>query len=320
MNSTVLVLNPILHPTEDQLSDGELEEDVMDLSRSDVDEGEITEYTPEPHFKTDNVVDMEEDGESYKPPSDVASMQPSAPDPIIALRHSDDDYEAKAKFSVVLASPSNANDVDQEMSGVSQVSVDISEKADIQDGGLFPRRTHSLADTSDSDYEPPEPTPPANDARPQPLGPAPDTSSVFLTADIDAHNLMSSTPYNSNPSSHSQSNVNVTTAGSNPQGVSLPTDGRRLSLHGIKGMVAEQERQTGHFTPYESPLRHFKSYRYHSEYLNEISRGFRSLTYSHAINPENPICRYELGGVCNDASCTSQHFRSMGLRGALYKS
>ena len=73
-----------------------------------------------------------------------------------------------------------------------------------------------------------------------------------------------------------------------------------------------------HFTPYESPLKQFKSYRYYPGYLSEVSRGFRSLTYSHGIDPEKPICRFEsAGGVCNDDSCDGQHFRNMSLSGAL---
>ena len=78
----------------------------------------------------------------------------------------------------------------------------------------------------------------------------------------------------------------------------------------------ESDRKMGHFTPYESPLKQFKSYRYHPQYLKEVSNGFRSLTYSHTINPEIPLCRYELDGVCNDDSCQSQHLSSIGLSGA----
>ena len=44
------------------------------------------------------------------------------------------------------------------------------------------------------------------------------------------------------------------------------------------------------------------------------------MTFSHNIKPDVPICRYEAtGGICNDSSCDSQHFRSMGLSGALKK-
>ena len=74
--------------------------------------------------------------------------------------------------------------------------------------------------------------------------------------------------------------------------------------------------KVGHFTPYESPLKQFKSFRYHPRYLEEVSSGFRSLTYSHTINPDIPLCRYELDGVCNDDSCQNQHLRSVGLSGA----
>ncbi len=71
------------------------------------------------------------------------------------------------------------------------------------------------------------------------------------------------------------------------------------------------------FTPYESPLKKFKSYRYHPEFLAEVPHGFRSMTFIHDIDSEKPVCRYELaGGVCNDDSCDGQHFRNMGLSGA----
>lgn len=34
------------------------------------------------------------------------------------------------------------------------------------------------------------------------------------------------------------------------------------------------------------------------------------------MNPNIPICRYELNGICNDTSCQSQHFKPLGLSGA----
>ena len=82
-------------------------------------------------------------------------------------------------------------------------------------------------------------------------------------------------------------------------------------------LTAVQNYREGHFTPYESPLKQFNSYRYNPNYLSDVPGGFRSLTFSHNINPNKPICRWELaGGTCNDDSCDSQHFRSMGLSGA----
>ncbi|KAF2138934.1 uncharacterized protein K452DRAFT_360700 [Aplosporella prunicola CBS 121167] len=68
------------------------------------------------------------------------------------------------------------------------------------------------------------------------------------------------------------------------------------------------------FTPYESPLKQFRAYRYHPEYSRSVPGGFRSLTYSHEIDPIKPVCPYELaGGICNDNECDGQHFRAMGL-------
>ena len=61
----------------------------------------------------------------------------------------------------------------------------------------------------------------------------------------------------------------------------------------------QSSRPTEHFSTYESPLKQFKAFRYHPKYLKEVSSGFRSLTYSNAIDPKVPFCHYELDGICN---------------------
>ncbi|OJD16697.1 hypothetical protein AJ78_03167 [Emergomyces pasteurianus Ep9510] len=69
-----------------------------------------------------------------------------------------------------------------------------------------------------------------------------------------------------------------------------------------------------YFTPYSSPLKLFRAYRYHPRYHEDVNGGYRSLTYSHNIDPHNSICPYEAaGGYCNDHSCEYQHFRDMTL-------
>jgi hypothetical protein len=71
------------------------------------------------------------------------------------------------------------------------------------------------------------------------------------------------------------------------------------------------------FVPYESPLRMFKSYRYHPSFSQDVSGGFLSMTYSHQIDPEKLLCQFEsVGGTCNDPECTDQHFRGMNISGA----
>lgn len=71
------------------------------------------------------------------------------------------------------------------------------------------------------------------------------------------------------------------------------------------------------FVPYESPLRHFKSYRYHPNFPQDVSSGFLSMTYSHQIDPEKQLCTTEASGEsCSDANCPFQHYRDMEISGA----
>ncbi len=72
------------------------------------------------------------------------------------------------------------------------------------------------------------------------------------------------------------------------------------------------------FTPYESPLRYFRSYRFHPQFEDNVAGGQRSLTFSHTIDTNVAVCPYELDGQeCpNGTECQFQHFRSMAARGA----
>ncbi|KFY33917.1 hypothetical protein V494_07215 [Pseudogymnoascus sp. VKM F-4513 (FW-928)] len=72
--------------------------------------------------------------------------------------------------------------------------------------------------------------------------------------------------------------------------------------------------QKSFFTPYESPLKRFKAYRFHPEFTKQVPGGYKSLTYSNNIDDSKELCRFELaGGVCNDVSCEFQHFRDIVL-------
>ncbi|KAF2084856.1 hypothetical protein K490DRAFT_68268 [Saccharata proteae CBS 121410] len=82
----------------------------------------------------------------------------------------------------------------------------------------------------------------------------------------------------------------------------------------IQQISAKPAKPPSRSTPYESPLKIFKSYRFSPNFASEVPGGFRSLTYSHKIDPNKPLCTYEAaGGVCNDSSCEFQHFRDMTL-------
>ncbi|EAT82975.2 hypothetical protein SNOG_09710 [Parastagonospora nodorum SN15] len=83
-----------------------------------------------------------------------------------------------------------------------------------------------------------------------------------------------------------------------------------------KASAAHEEVEAAKFTPYESPLRMFKSYRYHPNFTNDVTGGFMSSTFSHQIDPKKALCQYETaGGSCNDKDCPDQHFRDLGITG-----
>ncbi|KAJ5958474.1 uncharacterized protein N7479_005624 [Penicillium vulpinum] len=91
----------------------------------------------------------------------------------------------------------------------------------------------------------------------------------------------------------------------------LPRSDLQVGAPGTETSPTTSEQK---FTPYTSPLRTFKAYRYHPHYTEDIPSGYRSLTYSHNIDSMKYMCPYELaGGVCNDRSCEFQHLRDMTL-------
>ena len=65
------------------------------------------------------------------------------------------------------------------------------------------------------------------------------------------------------------------------------------------------------FTSYASPLLTFQSYRLKPYFRTQFSLPLSSATYSHRINPEQIVCRFELQGRCNDPQCPAQHFSDM---------
>ncbi|KAG9298784.1 hypothetical protein G9A89_012852 [Geosiphon pyriformis] len=71
------------------------------------------------------------------------------------------------------------------------------------------------------------------------------------------------------------------------------------------------------FKPYVSPLSHFRSYRFAPNFLDVAgSEGYKSLKYSHKIDPFKKLCLFEMqpgGGICNDDTCESQHHRDFAM-------
>lgn len=58
---------------------------------------------------------------------------------------------------------------------------------------------------------------------------------------------------------------------------------------------------------YESPLAIFRSYRMCSAFQSTWHNSVKSETWSHKLDPFQPLCMFEHRGICNDDACSSQH-------------
>ncbi len=149
-SASALPLQAATHADE-QLSDGELQEDIMDISRSEIDEGELSEYRPKIPDAKVNHTDNHEDKEGYEPASKNGVIQ----------RHPTQDSDPINGEVVEIDMP----DADPESLLTNEpgagfpLSIDeLDHNADLQDEGQLSHPDLSLADDSDpDDYEPPEP-------------------------------------------------------------------------------------------------------------------------------------------------------------------
>jgi outer membrane biosynthesis protein TonB len=64
-----------------------------------------------------------------------------------------------------------------------------------------------------------------------------------------------------------------------------------------------------------SPLFLFRSFRLNPVFKTKYNMEVTSTTFSHKIDPENILCRYELHGICNDEECKWMHKRDYTLTG-----
>lgn len=79
--------------------------------------------------------------------------------------------------------------------------------------------------------------------------------------------------------------------------------------------------QTSYFKPYESSLKMLKAYRFSPSFRIEVAGGIKSLTYSHQLDVNLPICPTELlDGICTDTGCNAQHLSKAALSGASFVS
>jgi hypothetical protein len=174
-------------------------------------------------------------------------------------------------------------------------------------------RTIAETDAESDNYEPPEATPPVDGPFPvesPPFSPAP-PESVSQPAIVDDSIQVVDESAQSDTEDRN---------GSIPQLIQVHYISHLFRGYPLMVKQANSEENLNKvplFTPYESPLKTFRAFRFHPDYKQQVPGGLKSLTYNHKINPTLEFCRYELaGGVCNDKDCEFQHFRDIGLPGA----
>ncbi|KAJ5099425.1 hypothetical protein N7532_006426 [Penicillium argentinense] len=170
---------------------------------------------------------------------------------------------------------------------------------------------HELSEDSD-DYEPPEPDTSAG---------SPSYSPHYTPSDNPSMKPGPLTALDENLGESVSQSVGEPQPETSMQGPSDPTGvpqhpteflgASRVRAPLDQASSTETDRQ---FTPYDSSLKMFRAYRFHPDYLQNVSDGYRSLTYSHNIDSTRTFCPYESsGGVCNDNTCGFQHFRDITL-------
>ena len=87
---------------------------------------------------------------------------------------------------------------------------------------------------------------------------------------------------------------------------------KQLASHSHAADSHPTHRSTS-YRPYSSPLLMFQSYRLNPLYRTNEKLPLHSLSHSNRIDPNRIMCRFELGGICNNTSCTGQHFKDIRL-------
>ena len=152
----------------EDLSEGELEEDVMDISRSDADEGEISDHSSE-----QMVVDQDKqslvDEESYEPSSDIITTRQPEPPVGTAQPEFNDGREDDYGLDDVSDMPMGEASV-KTTTGEPNSFEAFASSGNIQDEKESQYPNFPMANDSDlDDYEPPEPASLQEDSALQPM-------------------------------------------------------------------------------------------------------------------------------------------------------
>ena len=156
----VQVKDPSMRTTEDRNLDQKFEEDIMDVSCSDVDEAEPSLYSPKAVTEAQNTPNSVNDDENYEPPTEISIFEGQERDPdavllSLGLETAKANLSAQTKNQAFL--DPNAEPVEKQTSGERSPAPSLVTSSDKQ-SRRSPSHSPSPANASDpDDYEPPEP-------------------------------------------------------------------------------------------------------------------------------------------------------------------
>ena len=151
-NSVTATIPPPRSPSE-QILDEDLEEDVMDISRSEVDDGEVSDDSLMILDAQDkNILESTEDEENYEPPTDISDSQLQQEIDLPAEHPIVEDESPDGPIGDSLVDVPEAESLQPHENFISN--------ADAHTDKQMSKQSPPLADVSDADdYEPPEPLP-----------------------------------------------------------------------------------------------------------------------------------------------------------------
>ena len=203
------------HAADDRMSLGEVEEDIMDISRSDVEEAELSLYSPKPLTEDQDILSFmgDCDDENYEPPNEIDINQRQGPDNHAVLNQ--DLQSAKDDLTTQNRPPADqaAEHIERPTSD-GPSSTANADKADTERSQQSVSRSPFPANTSDpDDYEPPEPAL-LGEEESQPLRMSSvESDKSFSPPDFDTNDNVAPTSSKSKPTIHQEVSLNAITVG-----------------------------------------------------------------------------------------------------------
>ena len=208
---------PSMHAADDRMSLGEVEEETMDISRSDVEEAELSLYSPKPMTEDQDILSFTGDGddENYEPPSEIDINQRQRPDLHAVLTQ--DLQLAKDNLTTMTQ---NRPPVDQDAELIGRPTSDgpssiaNADTADTERSQRSVSRSLFPANASDlDDYEPPEPALLGKeDSRPLRMSSV-ESDKSFSPPDVNTNDDVAPTSSESKPTIHQEVRLNAITVG-----------------------------------------------------------------------------------------------------------